>query len=356
MVFPKWIFVQVIILLYFVSKGIKGQLLADEHHDNNSHDRLYNRNSRSLSILRHVSVNDNAKDQPIKRCGHKDPTTDQMKKDSEIVKAWIDYENKLGRDDVPDFIEVPTYFHIITNGSNGNHRDEQILDQLDVLNSGFKNSGFQFSIAEITRTDNKDWYTAGRSSTFNLQMKAALRQGDASVLNVFIVGRTDALGWSSLISMYNDYPDFDGVVIYGQTMPGGTLRNYNLGHTLTHEVGHWVGLYHTFQSSEQCKGNGDFVDDTPFQRNFTTGCPRRKNTCRLRRGRDPIHNFMDYSYDRCYTEFTSGQHTRMKALWTAYREGGKGFTCSIYKTVDDCLSGFCFWDVDNSNCVSYNYR
>ena len=65
--------------------------------------------------------------------------------------------------------------------------------------------------------------------------------------------------------------------------------------------------------------SGDEVDDTPFQRTPTTGCPRGQDTCPAP-GKDPIHNYMDYSFDSCYTTFSGGQSTRVNQMWTAYRK------------------------------------
>ena len=92
-------------------------------------------------------------------------------------------------------------------------------------------------------------------------------------------------------------------------MPGGPIGNYNLGYTATHEVGHYLGLAHTFDDGVKgCIGHGDHVDDTPFMVEPTSGCPAdgTKDTCPKKPGFDPIHNYMDYSYDICYTEFTRG--------------------------------------------------
>ena len=91
-------------------------------------------------------------------------------------------------------------------------------------------------------------------------------------------------------------------------MPG----SYDQGETATHEVGHWLNLEHTFYG--RCTPKGDFVADTPAEKTPDLGLPGGEGHLRAP-GLDPIHNYMDYSYDSCYTEFTAGQAQRMRDAW-----------------------------------------
>jgi Pregnancy-associated plasma protein-A len=218
---------------------------------------------------------------------------------------------------------VPIWFHVITDGATGAVSDETIAAQMRAQNAGFAgtyggaNTGFKFRLAGVDRTNNAEWFNAGAGSKAERDMKKALRVGGANTLNVYTTSGAGFLGWAYFPSVYKTRPYLDGIVMDYRSMPGGPYGSqFSLGFTLTHETGHWLGLYHTFQGG--CNAKGDYVDDTPFERTPTSGCPEGKDTC-TEPGLDPIHNYMDYSYDSCYTQFTPGQSARMQDQYLFFR-------------------------------------
>ncbi|TFY76396.1 hypothetical protein EWM64_g7617 [Hericium alpestre] len=246
----------------------------------------------------------------------------------EIIAAEKHFnENKIDAltFDAAAAANVEVYFHVIsedTTQAGGNLPDSLISAQIDALNDGYSGSGLTFTLAGTTRTVNSNWFNnVGPDSSLQTTMKRQLRQGDEATLNLYSVGFTSGdgaglLGYSTFPSSYADNPQDDGVVFLFSSVPNGGTTNYEEGKTVTHEVGHWVGLYHTFQGG--CSGAGDSVSDTPPEASAASGCPTGRDTC-SGGGVDPIHNYMDYSYDSCMNQFTSGQITRFKSQLRTYR-------------------------------------
>jgi hypothetical protein len=217
---------------------------------------------------------------------------------------------------------IPVYVHVINKGSgvsNGDITDKMITDQVAVLTAAYVSTGWSFSLVATDRTTNATWYTAGPGTSAEAAMKTALRRGTAQDLNIYTNNPGGGLlGWATFPSSYQSKPNNDGVVVHYASVPGGSLVPYNLGDTATHEVGHWMGLYHTFQGG--CSKQGDLVGDTAPERSAAYGCPTGRDSCKGG-ALDPITNFMDYTDDSCMNTFSAGQDARMDAQYTAYRDG-----------------------------------
>ncbi|MBR8744149.1 zinc metalloprotease [Nocardiopsis sp. MG754419] len=224
---------------------------------------------------------------------------------------------------------VPVVVHVISaSDGSGQVSDERVDDQVDVLNRAYRgdyaqgsegtDTGFRFELSEVTRTENDTWFR--RFGEQRDTIRARLHQGGPETLNIYTADLgSGLLGFSTFPQDQADAPEQDGVAIAHDTLPGGDRDRFNEGHTGTHEVGHWLGLFHTFQNG--CQSPGDYVDDTPYEREAASGCPVGRDSCPEREGKDPVTNFMNYSDDACMTHFTPGQAERMVAHWAAFRGG-----------------------------------
>ncbi len=228
-------------------------------------------------------------------------------------------------------VTVPVHVHVLVrNNGTGNVADWRVNRQIAVLNQAFSgstsaaaaNTPFRFRLASIDRTRNTDWYDM--DSADSVQARRALHMGDSTHLNMYVTnfaGDLDGLlGFATFPGNYNSAPKLDGTVVLNGSLPGGDVVspdfNYSLGDTATHEVGHWMNLYHTFQGS--CGPNNDYVEDTPPQLADANVflCDVGLNTCGgAATAKDPVKNFMNYVDDVCMDRFSWGQRDRMNLSW-----------------------------------------
>lgn len=235
----------------------------------------------------------------------------------------------------PGSVTIETVFHVVTDqqttAAEQSRYQSLITAQLTVLNDAYagRTSGaaaaaspFRFALDHTTYTVNAAWAALAPGKA-ERAMKQALHEGDSETLNVYVGDLGGGLlGYAYFPKGYNNGRDYlDGVVILDESMPGGTAAPYNQGDTLTHEVGHWMALEHTFAGA--CSASGDGVADTPREAIPQFGCPTGADTCTAP-GLDPVHNFMDYSDDSCMDMFTAGQVRRMNDAWIEFRAGGNG--------------------------------
>lgn len=270
------------------------------------------------------------------RQGHKQGWVNKKFKDAPAV-GYVPDAPRLADGSVT----IETVYHSISDhelsAAEKARMTTLIEDQMDVLNASYSgetapaghgdstggtDTPFRFELDHINWVVSQEWYevTPGK---VEYAMKKELKEGDSETLNVYSANIGGGLlGWAYFPKDYNNGHAFrDGVVILDESMPGGSAAPYNGGDTLTHEVGHWLMLEHTFSGG--CTARGDGVADTPREAQPQFGCPEGADTCAAP-GLDPIHNFMDYTVDDCMYEFTPGQADRMSDAWVAFRAGGNG--------------------------------
>ena len=229
-------------------------------------------------------------------------------------------------------VRIPTYVHVI----KGTHRGERVpagpkrvRQVIKILNNGMRGnqsrysalSRYQFVLKKIDYRKRDGWHHAFFNGPRDQRMKRALHRGNARTLNLYINGggprNEPVLGWTRFPWKYAATPRLDGVSVNFAALPGGKATGYNRGDTVVHEVGHWLGLFHTFEGG--CRGDGDVVPDTPDEGEPSYFCETTRDTCATDPGLDPVRNFMDYSLDACMNRFSAGQERRMDAAFKKWR-------------------------------------
>lgn len=310
--------------------------------------------------------------QDFVRCYTTEMTQELSKKNSVFKKSHDTFENWIHpliedrkksrvQDDV---IVIPVVIHIIHNGDlintpghieGENISYQQAVSQIKVLNEDYRrlagtpgaeitgyglgvDTKIEFRLATIapdgTATNGIDRVNMCQEFWTRDQVEAVVKPATiwdpTKYLNMWTVKfnstKEEILGYaqfpvqSGLEGLEEvDIANTDGVVANYKAF--GTIAdddgsfvlapNYDYGRTMTHEIGHWLGLIHIWGDGG-CEVD-DFCQDTPNAARQTDGCPSNKNTCN---SKDMIENYMDYTYDPCMNTFTNDQKIRMRTVLT----------------------------------------
>jgi hypothetical protein len=271
--------------------------------------------------------------------------------------------------------EIPIVFHVLYDDQLLNVSDSTLLVALNDLNIKFNKAKFRFVLVSINRKPLKDfsWYQEYMTEPLTSNKLPSMYGPGAS--KIFEIGNTMSVNPNTTLNIFvqpkiygalgfSFIPPFGATTISPAPKPpdGVWIRtstfslnpsSYNRNSTLIHEVGHYLGLFHTFNGAFSCENygldcgtTGDLVCDTPpFQKsNFRPDCTPGCNVIILES--DPWFgyvqdNHMDYLADNCRRSFTNGQINRMHSYVNQNRK-------DVFKT----LSLNCLMDLDNDGLVT----
>ena len=256
-------------------------------------------------------------------CGTPDPTVEQILSSKREVNDWLNMNNRRENDQVIVYV----IWHAIHSSDNiGNISDSRIAGQVEQMNIAFSNNNtnISFVLDSINRVENDAWFAGWSSDTDGLDSEGmqALHYDPAHYLNIYSVQLWESGGGGFVTYGYtysphtNNYPEDhfrQGFTIDHKVVFGGSSYSSS---TAPHEAGHYLGLYHTFQTD--CSAPDDAVDDTPRHDSDYLQTCSNQDTCPDDPGNDPVDNYMNYSDDWCQTTFTLGQIERMHAIIDIY--------------------------------------
>ena len=236
-----------------------------------------------------------------------------------------DTETDDDKADADVMYQVPVFLHVVRRAPQGEGDMPAAHARaitIDVINEAFRAQSIPFRFV-LSKLD----YLTMDDATYHLKQNSAEERAlwDAAQvkglrnLNIYIVGPRDdsrATGWAEFL-VNPAIARGDHVVLRYYPATGG----FSDPLVPVHEVGHWMGLLHTFHFGCGWLSGGDLIRDTPTQLQ-TFSCAAQTDTCPEDPGVDAIQNIMGYS-NQCRREFSPGQIRRMKFLWRAVR-GGKG--------------------------------